>query len=157
MGLCRSVGLAYASLSALFLPSGPLRAGITIEARPGAHGAAFEQRVKAALAAVEDSPDPSIGHLYAAVAASPAPITMRAITDDPTTWHDKNDRHRPHTEPADRKARDAGRTQPTSAILYVPPDAVERNSTLWRHGAFVHELVHEHDIAYGLYARENPI
>src|SRR5262249_36103422 len=78
-------------------------------------------------------------------------------TDDPATWHDKNDRHRPHTEPADGKARGAGRTKPTSAILYVPPDAVERNSTLWRHGAFVHELVHAHDIAYGLYARENPI
>src|SRR5262245_52410553 len=110
MGLCRSVGLACASLSAWFLLSGPLRACITVEAPAGARGAAFEQHVTAALAAVEHSPDPSIRRLYAAVAASPAPIAIRAITDDPATWHDKNDRHRPHTEPADGKARDAGRT-----------------------------------------------
>ena len=140
----------------LFLP-GLLAAGIITDAPAGSRDPTFHRRVQAALTILERSEDPPIRRLHAAVVASPATIMIRPITNDRATWHPDGDRTRGHTEPTDSRPRSEGRTKPTNAIIYVPPDAVEPGSAHWKNGLLVHELVHALDLASGHYHRDSTV
>ena len=138
---------------ALSVLPGPLAAGVITDS-PG--DSTFSRRLQAALATLERA-DAPIRRLHTAVMAAPATITIRPITDDRATWHPDGDRNRGHTDPDDGRPKSDGRTTPTNAIIYVPPDVVETRSTHWKDGLLVHELVHALDLAYGRYDRSDRV
>lgn len=152
---CRP-GLRVAVLAtiAVSLLPGLLAAGVITG---GSGSATFDRRVQEALGILARSEDAAIRQLHAAVVAAPATIKVRPITDDRATWASDGNRHRGHTEPADKRPKSEGRTRPTNAIIYVPPNAVEPGSVPWRSGMFVHELVHALDLAYGRYNRDSTV
>jgi len=157
MSWCRrppGLRVAVVATIAVSLLPGLLAAGVITA---GSGSATFDRRVQEALATLARSEDSAIRQLHAAVVAAPATIRIRPINDDRATWGTAGDRNRGHTEPADARPKNEGRTRPANAIIYVPPSAVQPGSASWRSGMFVHELVHALDLAYGRYNRDSTV
>jgi hypothetical protein len=114
----------------------------------------FHDQLQDALAELQRSGNPAIRQLYAAVAASPATIAFRQMTDDPATWSNDGNPDRGHTEPDDGRPKREGRTRPTNATIFVPRSAVEPGSSRWKSGLLAHELVHALDLTSGRYNRD---
>jgi len=70
------------------LCAGPLHvdARLASDNESGLRNDALEQGLRSALAEFENSKDPPLRRLHAAVSASPAAIRIRPNTDDRTTW-----------------------------------------------------------------------
>lgn len=122
-------------------------------ATPGPWHLRFKVQAIQAMTALESSPDEPIRRLHSAVVDSPMPILIHPITKDRATWHEDGDRSRAHTEPAlwRKNGRGEARDRPVGSIVYLPAEAVDPRSSLWRNGVLVHELVHAMDLAYGRY------
>lgn len=147
----------WALALALFALARPGLAELVTDAPPGSSDTRFHQRLTEAVAALARSPEPLLRELHAAVMASRGKIIVRPLTDDPATWSSDGDRSRAHTEPADGKPKRLGRSQPTDAIVYLNPEAVEEGRSYWKGGVLVHELVHALDLSSGRYNPDNRV
>jgi hypothetical protein len=59
--------------------------------------------------------------------------------------------------PDDGQPKNLGRTRPTGATVFVPPDTLEPQSSRWKGGVLAHELTHALDLASGRYSPEASI
>jgi len=132
----------------------PARALLMLDAPRALTGSrhhAFYEQLRQSLAVLAESPQPHVRQLLAAVAAAPAAVTFRPVTDDPATWASDGDRERGHTQPVDGRPKNEGRTRPTGADVYLPPWSVDMRTPRWHDGLLVHELVHALDLTTGHY------
>ena len=152
--------LVLPALLGLGALAGPAGAVLVLEPMPEAAGPEhkiFHERLRKAVASLATAADPTIRRLHAAASAAPGRITFRPITDDRRTWASDGDRDRGHTEPADGRPKQEGRTRPTGAIIHLPPWGVDMASKRWSNGLLVHELTHALDLATGRYHPDNRV
>jgi hypothetical protein len=126
-------------------------AGLVTEPPAGVDEPRFYEQLRTMLIEFSRSKDPFIRRLYETAKASPGTIHIRPITDDRSTWNSDGTRTRGHTDPDDRRPKSEGRSTPSDATIYVPPEAVEPGKGFWKSGTLVHELTHAIDLANGRY------
>lgn len=146
--------LSFALPSILAIAMKSATAILLVEDSPGSKDPDFHKKLKAALVKVDQSGDPNIRRLYAAVVAAPGTISFREMTEDKTTWLNDGDSDRGHTEPTDGRPKYEGRRMPANATIFIPQSAVEPGSHRWNSGLLAHELVHALDFATGRYHRD---
>ncbi len=129
-------------------------ATLLVDDPPSPKNPEFYKKLQSALVKFEQSGDPTIQRLHAAVVASPGTINFREMTDDKTTWSSDGDRDRGHTEPTDGRPKREGRSKPVNATIFIPRSAVESGSPRWNSGLLAHELVHALDLTTGRYNRD---
>lgn len=79
-----------------------------------------------------------------------ATTTIKPITRDENTWHPNDTRGiRTHVVAVDTLIRDAARTVPTDAILYLNPNHIDPKLSSFKLGAFVHNLALAMDLNIG--------
>ncbi len=70
-----------------------------------------------------------------------ATTTIKPLTGNDETWHPNDTRGtRTHVKAVDTLIRDAARTTPTDAILYLNPNHIDPKLSPFRLGTFVHYL-----------------
>jgi hypothetical protein len=125
-------------------------AGLVTDAPNGVNEPKFYENLRAMLDQLSKSKDPIIRELYETAKNAPASIHFRPMTDDRSTWNSDGTRTRAHTEPDDKRPKREGRSKPTGATVFVPPNAVDP-ANAHKSGVLVHELTHAIDLAYGRY------
>jgi hypothetical protein len=125
-------------------------AGLITDSPKGVNEPRFYENLRAMLDQLSKSKDPIIRELYETAKNAPAAIHFRPMTGDRSTWNSDGTRARAHTEPDDKRPKREGRTQPTDATVFVPPNAVDPTNA-HKSGVLVHELTHAIDLAYGRY------
>lgn len=128
-------------------------AGLVTDPPKGVNEPKFYENLRAMLDQVSKSGDPIIRELHEAAKNAPASIHFRPMTDDRSTWNSDGTRTRAHTEPDDKRPKGKGRDKPTSATVFVPPNAVDPTNS-HKSGVLVHELTHAIDLAYGRYNKD---
>lgn len=78
-------------------------------------------------------------------------ITIKAITNNPATWHKSGKKSRSHTKAIDNKARGAARSTATSSIVYINPNRITQTHKTYNSGTLIHEITHAYDLANGQY------
>jgi hypothetical protein len=142
------------AVAAAFCWANSARAGLVTDAPAGVNEPRFYGELKAMLDDFSKSKEPLIRRLYEAARASPAQIRFRPMTDDKSTWNSDGTRERGHTDPDDKLPKKEGRTKPSDATVYVPPDAVMPGKEHWKSGTLAHELTHAIDLANGRYDKD---
>ena len=74
------------------------------------------------------------------------PIRIRALTDDPKTWHRNGDASRSHTRVVRRRAEDGQTRGVAGARIYINPKRISATDKTYSHGTLIHELVHALDL-----------
>ena len=78
-------------------------------------------------------------------------VTIKPITDDPSTWHADGSRTRSHADPLDGKPKSRGRSHRTSCEIFMNPTRVDKFNRAYKYGTLVHELAHALDMLKGQY------
>jgi hypothetical protein len=146
-----------AVLLALALMAGAAHAGFVEDSGPGAGDEAFRTKLRRLFGALERSGDPLLQRLRTEVLAAPARIRVRPMTADPKTWSAQGSRTEAHTVPDDGQPKNLGRTRPTGATVFIPPDTLDPQSSRWKSGVLPHELTHALDLANGRYSPDAAI
>lgn len=84
-------------------------------------------------------------------------ITVKPITDNPSTWHTSEDKSRSHTKALDNKSRGTERNTATNSIIYINAHRITQTHKTYNSGTLIHELVHAYDLANGQYHSDYPI
>lgn len=126
-------------------------ATLLVDDPPSPKNPEFYKKLHAALTKFEQSGDPNIQRLHAAVVAARGTINFREMTEDKTTWSSDGDSDRGHTEPTDGRPKREGRTKPVNATIFIPKSALESGGPRWNSGLLAHELVHALDLTTGRY------
>lgn len=91
------------------------------------------------------------------IKSSRSTITIKAITNDRSTWHNSGKKSRSHTESLDNKGRGAERNTPTNSIVYINTNRITRSHRTYASGTLIHEIVHASDLANGRYNSSYPV
>lgn len=116
----------------------------------------FKKQVKANIFEAEIGSG-YLKELLYRIKKSPSIITVRAISNDQSTWHSSGKKSRSHTKPLDGKARGAQRNKPTDSVIYINKNRITRSHKTYASGTLIHELVHAWDLANGSYHGDYPI
>ncbi len=132
-------------------PVPPAKADIVIE---GSN--IFKEKVKSNLSAARRS-SKHLARLIQRIDNSSSTITIKAITNDPSTWHKSGKKSRSHTKALDDLKRGAERSAATSSIIYINKNRITQTHKTYNSGILIHEIVHASDLANGKYHHSYPI
>ncbi len=135
----------------IFNYSGFVNAGLIIE---GSNN--FKKKVNTSLSDAKNA-SKYLAKLIYKIQNSPSTITIKAITNDRTTWHKSGKKSRSHTKALNNKSRSSARNSPVNSIIFINTNRITKTHKSYKSGTFVHELVHALDLAYGNYHSNYPI
>lgn len=98
-----------------------------------------------------------LSQLIQKIKKSSSTVTIKAITNDKSTWHKSGKKSRSHTKALDNKNRGAARDVATNSIIYINKNRITKTHKSYSSGTLIHELVHAADLANGKYHSSYPV
>lgn len=126
----------------------------TVSARINIVGSSdFKNKINHVLKDAQSS-SPHLERLVNSAKQSLVSITIKAITNDRSTWHASGKKSRSHTEALDSRSRGAPRSVATDSVIYINVNRITATHKSYKSGTFIHELAHAVDLVKGNYHKD---
>ena len=116
----------------------------------------FKAKVKSNFSEAKRS-STYLAKLIQNIERSSSTITVKPITNDPSTWHKSAKKSRSHTKALDNLSRGSARNTATNSIIYINKNRITQSHKTYNSGTLIHEIVHASDLANGKYHSSYPI